>query len=219
MTQFYLSLQGQFDALTFCAELAYEKAGILGVFGPSTAGKTLLLRSIAGLEKKITGRIVVNNVVWQDTTNQIFLPANKRTVGYVFQEPRLLPHLNAKKNIDFSLKNSNPAKSGIIYDDILQQLQITHCLKRYPHQLSGGEKQRIAIARTILSHPDLLLMDEALSALDETVKKNIMNMLKNLVFDLKISAIYVSHNYSEILYMANHLTKVHQGSFSVVQPL
>ncbi len=217
MTQFDLDLKGQFDTLAFSASINIEQPGILGVFGPSAAGKTLLLRGVAGLEKKITGRVVVNNQVWQDTSNRIFLSPNQRTVGYVFQEPRLLPHLNAKKNLEFSLKRANTTKSGVIVDDILQILQITHCLARYPHQLSGGEQQRIAIARAILSNPSILLMDEALSALDQALKNPIMVMIKALVSNLKISAIYVSHDYSEILSIANHLTRVNQGFFSPTQ--
>lgn len=157
-------------------------------------------------------------MVWQDIAHGIFLPPNRRTVGYVFQEPRLLPHLNAKNNLDFSLKRAGATKSELTYDEILQILQITHCLERYPHQLSGGEQQRVAIARAVLSNPDILLMDEALSALDNDLKNSILIMIKNLAINLKISVVYVSHDYHEVLKLANHITMVQQGCFSPVMP-
>lgn len=218
MTQLHITLNGRFGSLEFHANLHSENLGILGVFGPSAAGKTLLLRSIAGLEKKITGQIIINHTIWQDTEHGIFLPPNRRTTGYVFQEPRLFPHLNAKNNLDFSLKRAGATKNEIAYDEILQILQITQCLDRYPHQLSGGEQQRVAIARAILSNPDILLMDEALSALDNDLKHSILIMIKNLAVSLKIPVVYVSHDYHEILKFANHITTVQQGCFSPVTP-
>jgi len=218
MTAFHISLNGQLGLLEFYADLHSEKSGILGVSGPSAAGKTLLLRSIAGLEKKITGRIIINNTIWQDTERGIFLPPNRRTAGYVFQEPRLLPHLNAKKNLDFSLKRAGTSKNEIMYDEILQTLQITHCLDNFPHQLSGGEQQRVAIARAVLSNPDILLMDEALSAIDNDLKNSILVMIKNMAISLKIIVVYVSHDYPEILKFANYITLVQQGCFSPVTP-
>lgn len=218
MTQLDISLNRRFETLAFDAHLYSETPLILGVFGPSGAGKTLLLRSIAGLEKKINGRIIINNMIWQDSEQGIFLPANRRALGYVFQEPRLVPHLNAKNNLNFSQKRSGTHKSKIAYDEMLHILQITHCLERYPHQLSGGEQQRIAIARAILSNPNILLMDEALSALDYDLKDRILLMIKNLAISLEIPVVYVSHDYREILKLATHVTRVQQGCFSPLTP-
>jgi len=215
MSHSHIMLNAQPDTCNFYADLQLQNTNLLGIFGHSAAGKTLLLRSIAGLESKILGQVVINNQVWQDTPRRIFLPAHMRSVGYVYQEPRLLPHLNAKKNLDFALKRAG-INSKVNYNTILQIMEITDFLKRYPHQLSGGQQQRVAIARAVLSNPAILLMDEPLSALDMHLKNDIIVMIKKLTENLKISVLYVSHDYSEIMKLADHITFVQHGSFSPV---
>ncbi len=219
MSMLDLQLSGQLGAFFFHADLQLKDTGILGVFGDSGSGKTLLLRSIAGLEPSLEGRVVVQQHTWLDTEGRISLPTYQRKVGYVFQEPRLLPHLTAAENLSFALQREKKTPSKIRQNEVLDCLNLTNCLDRYPRQLSGGQQQRVAIARAALSHPDLLLMDEPLSGLDEALKDSIMEMIKHLAEACDLPIIYVSHHYSEIARLAHHVTFVREGQYSPVMPI
>ena len=183
--------------------------GITMIYGPSGSGKTTLLRAIAGLEKNINGFIKIGNTVWQD--ENIYLPVHKRSQGFVFQEPSLFPHLNVKDNIEYGLKRVFELDKSTLMNKCIDLLNIRSLLGRMPEKLSGGEKQRVAIARAISCSPRILLMDEPLSSLDSSHKKEIMPYLESLNDNLEIPIIYVSHSPDEVIRLSDYLVYVEKG--------
>lgn len=207
MNSIKIQLSGHVGNFTLQADFCFENLTILGITGNSAAGKTMLLRGVAGLEKSFKGIIKVNDSIWLDSDNNIELPPYKRHIGYVFQEPRLLPFLTVEKNLQFA-----KAKSFFeCRDYILSSLDLTNLLNRYPSQLSGGQQQRVAIARAFLSAPCLLMMDEPLAHLNKDLKNDIMTMISNLVAEFKYPILYVSHDETEIKRLASHSIYVSHG--------
>lgn len=182
---------------------------ITAVFGPSGSGKTSLLRCIAGLEKRATARIQFREEIWQD--HKTFLAPHKRRVGYVFQKQNLFPHLTGQGNLDFAIKRRSEEINQINRASIISELDITHLMNKLPHQMSGGEQQQIAIARSALSNPQLLLMDEPLSSLDESKKKTLLATIKRLNSSYKIPIVFISHSIHEVLDIAEHLVVMKEG--------
>ncbi|WP_417321186.1 molybdenum ABC transporter ATP-binding protein [Emcibacter sp.] len=183
--------------------------GITVLFGPSGSGKTTLLRCMAGLEEVMEGRMTLNDQVWQG--GDFFLPVHMRKVGYIFQESNLFTHLTAWKNIDYALRRADAPAEAEEIEKLLQLLGISHLMDRYPDELSGGEKQRIAIARALLIRPDLLLMDEPLAALDQVRKQEILPYLERLREELNLPVIYVTHSLEELTRLANHVVVMEDG--------
>ena len=183
--------------------------GVLGIFGPSGSGKTTLLRCIAGLEKEVSGRIELADEVWLDQDKSI--PSQQRNVGYVFQDSRLFPHLSVADNLAYGMRRQNRPGEVIDRDDLLTLLNIDHLLARRPSQLSGGEKQRVAIARALLKNPQVLLLDEPLSSLDQKRKQEILPFLGKLHEELKIPMLYVSHSLEEVSFLCDHMLVIEQG--------
>jgi len=197
---------------TLDAELHVPSRGITGLFGDSGCGKTTLLRCLAGLERAEEGVLRVNGKVWQDESAGIFLRPYERPIGMVFQEARLFPHINIEQNLLYGVKrkrglNGRPDE----FDYTLDLLGIEHLLQRKPERLSGGELQRVAIGRALLTKPELLLMDEPLAALDNRRKREIMPYLDRLHGELEIPIIYVSHSPEEMLHLADRLVHLDGG--------
>ncbi len=195
-------------SLNLKAELPGQ--GITCIFGPSGSGKTTFLRCMAGLEKSHGGYVQVNGKVWQ--TKNYFLPSHKRNLAYVFQESSLLPHLSARKNIEYALKRCKIKPDKAQFDLILSLTGIEKYLSKFPHQLSGGERQRVAIARALLIQPELLLMDEPLASLDDPRKRDILPLIENLRDTFNIPILYVSHSVNEVIRLANHIVVLHEGN-------
>lgn len=189
------------------ADLAMR--GITGIFGRSGAGKTSLLRCIAGLESPDEGRLVVGGDVWQDSKRGIDRPVHARDIGYVFQEPRLFPHLDVRGNLEYARRRAagKPAR----FDDIVAMLGLAPLMSRAVSGLSGGEAQRVAIGRALLRSPRLVLMDEPLAALDEDRKNELLPYLDSLHNTLDIPALYVSHNIGEICRLCDQLLVMDAG--------
>ena len=185
--------------------------GITGIFGRSGAGKTTILRCIAGLERPRSGRVMVGDETWLDTDSGMARPVNERAVGYVFQEPRLFPHLTVRGNLRFARRRNGTRELPFDQTDVVDLLDIGGLLSRQPGSLSGGEAQRVAIARALLSGPRLLLMDEPLSSLDEELKQEILPFLERLHDELSIPAIYVSHDIDEISRLCDRLVVLDRG--------
>jgi molybdate transport system ATP-binding protein len=182
-----------------------------GVFGPSGSGKSTLLKVIAGLAMPQTGRISLQGEVLLDAQQGIHLPPHRRRIGLVFQDSQLFPHLSVKSNLLYGLKLLLPAQRHFQLEHILELLEIGQLLKRRPRHLSGGEKQRVALGRTLLASPRLLLLDEPLASLDEGLKQQILPFLRRVRDELRIPMLYVSHAINEILSLTPHLVVIDKG--------
>jgi molybdate transport system ATP-binding protein len=186
-------------------------AGITAVFGRSGSGKTTLLRCLAGLERAPNGFMRLGEEIWQDESSGVYLPIHRRAIGYVFQEPRLFPHLTVGSNLTYGFKRVPAHDRHISLEQVVEILGIAHLLERRPHHLSGGEQQRVAIGRALLTSPRLLLLDEPLSSLDSQNKREILSFIQQLNKALAIPTIYVSHSVSEILQLADLVALVEDG--------
>ena len=167
-----------------------EKVSILG---PSGSGKSTLLRLIAGLEKPYSGTIAVQGKIVSSVDHMI--APEKRNVGLVVQEKALFPHLTVEKNIGFGIrKNQEKAK---IISDLLNLFKIEHLLNKYPHEISGGEQQRTALARSMAPDPELLMLDEPFSALDKELKEELYAELDQIFKERKQTIVLVTHDLDE----------------------
>jgi molybdate transport system ATP-binding protein len=185
--------------------------GITALFGTSGAGKTTLLRAIAGLMRGHDGCIRIGDEVWQDDTQNLFVPTHQRPLGFVFQDVHLFAHLDVQRNLDYGLKRVPASQRRISLEHIIELLGIDHLLHRAPLTLSGGERQRVGIARALATSPRVLLLDEPLAALDLPRKLEIMPYLERLNHTLKIPMLYVSHALDEVARLANHMVLLKNG--------
>ena len=171
---------------------------VIGLFGASGSGKTTILHSIAGLIKPQSGWIKIQNQTWFDRAQNINLSTQQRRIGLVFQDAQLFPHKNVKQNLLFGFKHIQPQQRQFEVDYIIELLKLEHLIERMPIKLSGGEKQRVALGRALLYSPQLLLLDEPLSALDAAHKAEIIPFFQSVKQELGIPMLYVSHDKSEI---------------------
>lgn len=205
-------LRIRYADFTLDANLILPAKGITVFFGQSGCGKTSCLRAIAGLEKLEYGNVSIAGDVWQSSATHQFVPTYKRELGYVFQEAGLFPHLTVEDNLQFGAKRISAHKRHVKFAEITELLGITPLLKRYPAQLSGGEKQRVAIGRALLTSPKLLLMDEPLSALDQPRKQEFLPYLERLHRELDLPILYVTHSMQELARLADHIVLFDDGS-------
>ena len=183
--------------------------GITGIFGPSGSGKTSLLQTISGLTKPENGKITLAGRVVFDSNNNINLPVEKRNIGYVFQEGRLFPHLTVESNLRYALKLKE--KNLISFDEVVTLLNLTHLLKNRPGSISGGERQRVALGRTLLSSPEILLLDEPFSAVDTNLRNQILPFIINIQKRTGIPILVVSHDLPDLLKLTNRLCIINNG--------
>jgi molybdate transport system ATP-binding protein len=183
--------------------------GITGIFGHSGSGKSTLLRAIAGLEKEVSGKIILNSTCLVDSTTSGFIKTEHRNIGLVFQDSRLFPHLNVLGNLKFAVKRcKNPRLN---FDEIVKLTELSSLLHKHVDELSGGQKQRVALARAILIEPKLLLLDEPLSALDRQAKTGLLKLLYKIQSELKLPILYVSHSLDELQQVCDKLLVLSQG--------
>ena len=198
-------------ALNTTAQIATQ--GITAIFGPSGAGKSSLLRLIAGLDYVAGNQITFNQTAWQTPT--AYIPTHKRRIGYVFQDARLFSHLSILDNIAYGYKltcTQLPTNTQAITPETAAELLgINTPLNRSIQGLSGGEQKRVAIARALAANPQLLLLDEPLSGLDETAKQPILAHLSKLGQQLALPMIYVSHSLPELMQLADWLVLLQNG--------
>ena len=180
-----------------------------GIFGPSGSGKSTLVKLISGLQRPDNGIIRLNGETLYD--KKINLPPERRRIGIVFQHPYLFPHLNVKNNLLYGYKRCAREQRKVDMDSLVEVLQIGHLLDRGVNNLSGGEKQRVAIGRAVLSSPRLLLMDEPLSALDDSLRFQIIKYLKSVYETFNIPYLFISHSMIEMRLMADHVLSVSGG--------
>lgn len=186
--------QGQFDL----DQRFQSDQSVIGLFGASGSGKTTILHSIAGLVTPQAGWIKIKNQTWFDQAHKINLTTQQRRIGLVFQDAQLFPHKNVKQNLLFGFKHIQPQQRQFELDYIIELLKLEHLIERMPIKLSGGEKQRVALGRALLYSPQLLLLDEPLSALDAAHKAEIIPFFQSVKQELGIPMLYVSHDKSEI---------------------
>ncbi len=183
---------------------------VTALFGLSGSGKSSVINLISGLIHPDQGHIKLDDKILVDTAKGICLPPNKRHMGYVFQDGRLFPHYSVKGNLRYAMQ-AKSGKSAVEFDRIVQLLGIEHLLNRYPISLSGGEKQRVAIGRALLSQPEMLLMDEPLSALDLPRKQELLSYLENLAQQIAIPILYVTHSVDELTTLAEQVILMENG--------
>lgn len=185
--------------------------GLTVLFGQSGSGKTTIVNAVSGLLRPDSGRISVEDRVLVDTENHVWLPPHRRKLGYIFQEGRLFPHLTVRQNLLYGrwfARAGGPAESP---DKVIDLLGIGALLDRRPGSLSGGEKQRVAIGRALLAHPQLILADEPLSALDEPRKAELMPYFERLRDEFTIPILYVSHSATEVARLATTVIAINRG--------
>jgi ABC-type molybdate transport system, ATPase component len=184
------------------------RPGLTALFGPSGAGKTSLLDAIAGLVRPEAGRIVVDGTVLFDKANRVDVAPERRRCGYVFQDLRLFPHRNVRDNLIYGRKDVDDGLQTLTLDTALEFLGIGHLLGRMPATLSGGEAQRVAIGRALLSSPRFLLLDEPLASVDAARREEILRLIERMRDELKLPILYVSHDRSEVDRLADQVVPI-----------
>ncbi len=184
-------------------------AAILALFGRSGSGKSTVVNALAGLLRPDAGRIVVDGEVLFDAARGINVPVEARGVGYVFQEGLLFPHLTVRQNLLYGAGRSGMRSLG--FDQVVSLLGIDALLARKPATLSGGEKQRTALGRALLSNPRILLMDEPLAALDAARRSEILRLIERVRGQFNVRIVYVSHSIGEVTRLADDVVLMHQG--------
>lgn len=194
-------------------DLDLPARGVSALFGHSGSGKTTILRAIAGLDRHAGARVEVGGETWQDDARRIFVPPHRRSIGYVFQEASLFPHLSVMGNLEFARKRAGDKleDSAAVLRRAVELLGIGHLLERRSTDLSGGERQRVAIARALLTRPRLMLLDEPLASLDGKRKEEVLPYLESLQRESGIPMIYVSHSLDEVARLADHVVLLDGG--------
>lgn len=210
-----IDINKQLGGLTLKVNAQIPMQGICAVFGRSGAGKTSLVNILGGLSKPDSGVITLGEQHLYHQDERINLPPERRRIGYVFQEARLFPHYSVRGNLNYG----NRDKDQDHFDKIVTLLGLEALLNRYPATLSGGEKQRVAIGRALLTRPQMLLMDEPLASLDLPRKRELIPYLLQLAKTLDLPIIYVSHSLDEILQLADNMLVLDKGQVVACGPL
>ena len=206
-----IAIEKRLADFTLDARLEAPDSGITALFGRSGTGKTTIINALAGLTRPDRGRIVLGGETIFDSARGIDLPPERRRLGYVFQEGRLFPHYSVRGNLLYGARRAAPDTAGPSLDTVVDLLGIKTLLERRPADLSGGEKQRVAIGRALLARPRLLLMDEPLASLDAPRKGEILPFIERLRDELKLPVFYVSHEMEEIIRLADLLVILDAG--------
>lgn len=211
-----INIRRRLDAFRLDVQLE-TGTGLTGILGPSGAGKSMLLSCVAGLSRPEAGHIHLNGQPLFDHGKRIDLSPEFRGIGYVFQDARLFPHLTVRSNLTYSKRKSE--EPPVTFDQVVHLLNLGHLIERRPHHLSGGEKQRVAIGRALLSNPRVLLMDEPLASLDMARRREIMPFLERVHREVGIPILYVSHNLDEIVRLADTVAIMREGKVEAEGPV
>jgi molybdate transport system ATP-binding protein len=203
------------DGFTLDANFEAPTPGVVALFGRSGCGKTTVVNIIAGLLEADEARIELDGTVLEDKSAHV--PPERRRIGYVFQDGRLFPHMTVLRNLRYGMTRVNPRNGSNVsgqligMEQIVTLLGLERLLSRRPHQLSGGEKQRVSLGRALLSQPRMLLLDEPLAALDTARRDEVLPYLERLRDNFSIPMIYVSHQFDEVLRLATYVVLLNAG--------
>lgn len=189
------TLQAAQGEMLLDLELAIKRGQLVTLYGPSGAGKTSTLRILSGLLQPDNGQIIVNDVTWLDTSKKINLPPQRRKIGYVFQDYALFPNMTVLQNLEFAL---GPKGDKSILKALINTVELGNLQDRKPTTLSGGQKQRVALARALVQQPEILLLDEPLSALDQKIRSKLQDYLLRVHRQYQLTTILISHDIGEI---------------------
>lgn len=207
-----VSIQKQLEAFALQVSFVLASHGITVLWGASGSGKTTLLQCLAGLLRPDAGRIACREAVWFDAERGVCLAPERRRLGYVFQDVRLFPHLSVRSNMLFGRRFRGP--SGVSFEDVVALLGLGRLLYRTPSDLSGGEKQRVAVGRALLACPELLLMDEPLTGLDRGKREEIMAYVKAIPERFGVPILYVTHSDAERRFLADRVLNLEDGKLT-----
>ena len=207
-----VSIQKQLEAFALQVSFVLASHGITVLWGASGSGKTTLLQCLAGLLRPDAGRIACREAVWFDAERGVCLVPERRRLGYVFQDVRLFPHLSVRSNMLFGRRFRGP--SGVSFEDVVALLGLGRLLHRTPSDLSGGEKQRVAVGRALLACPELLLMDEPLTGLDRGKREEIMAYVKAIPERFGVPVLYVTHSDAERRFLADRVLNLEDGKLT-----
>lgn len=200
-----VSLRKRLPHFDLDVSLECPDGSLTAIVGPSGAGKTTLIRSIAGLEKPDSGSIHLGETCWFDRAAGHFIPPHRRGLGLVFQDYTLFPHLTVLKNITFAASDPDRARS------LMHDFGILHLADKKPGSISGGERQRAAFCQALARDPVLLLLDEPFSALDVATRRSLRDLLRNLKGDLRIPVLHVTHDLDEAQFLGDDILAVDGG--------
>ena len=189
-------------------DTAIERGQLLALYGESGAGKTSILRMLAGLMKPESGLIEAHGDIWLDSQKRIYLKPQLRKTGFVFQDYALFPNMTVRQNLEFALDKNQGSK---IIDELIEMVELTDFQHRKPETLSGGQQQRTALARALVRRPELLLLDEPLSALDHALRSKLQDYILEVHRRFNLTTILVSHEISEVFKMADRVIELDQG--------
>ncbi|MDH5547829.1 MAG: ABC transporter ATP-binding protein [Gammaproteobacteria bacterium] len=209
MSRLSITCSKQYREFALSVDLEFEGGKIVVLLGPSGSGKTTLLRLIAGLEKPDEGRIDFNDECWFDSQHKRYLPPRHRHIGMVFQDYALFEHLSVEKNIGFGVNRDRRREQTTNWS---KRLHLENQLSSIPAQLSGGQRQRVALARALATEPALLLLDEPLSAIDFSLRRQLRREIKQVLREWNQTVILVTHDLDEARYFADELVLMHEGS-------
>jgi molybdate transport system ATP-binding protein len=184
---------------------------VTGIFGPSGSGKTSLLDLIAGLRKPQTGAAILNGDLLFDHGKHVFVPPRHRRIGYVPQDLALFPHLNVRANLAYGLSSGEARDELFSLSHVAEIMEIQHLFGSPVTQLSGGEQQRVAFARAILSQPRLMLLDEPMSSLDSRLKQRLIPFLLRIRDEFRIPVLYVTHDAAELSALCDEVLLIENG--------
>ncbi|MDD5675313.1 MAG: ATP-binding cassette domain-containing protein [Chitinivibrionales bacterium] len=202
------TLHGSEGPINLSIDFAVNDGELIALYGKSGSGKTTILRMLAGLTKPDKGRIYVNGVCWLNTEQGINIAPQQRKTGLVFQDYGLFPFMTVRKNLEYGLGRGDDKS---IVDSLLQTMGLRELARRHPNRLSGGQQQRVALARALAARPRMLLLDEALSALDPVMRSGLQNALEHTIKSVPVCTIMVSHDLAEIFRLSNKVLHIDNG--------
>lgn len=189
-------------------DIAIEQGKLVTIYGDSGAGKTSILRMIAGLLEAESGFISVNKKTWLDTNKGISLKPQQRKIGFVFQDYALFPNMTVKENLLFALEKKQDQQ---IVEDLIKMVELGDLQNRYPDKLSGGQKQRVALARAMVRKPEILMLDEPLSALDAKMRSKLQDYILKVHKQFNLTTLLISHEISEVIKMSDEIFILENG--------